>query len=1145
MQLIHSFIRNPVKVAVSVLLVVLFGIIAMREMPLELTPQVERPYISVFTNWPGAGPEEIEAELILPQELQLNAIPGMVGIEAECGDSFGRITMEFEVGTDMSEALIQVTGRLQQVTEYPEDAWEPTIWLSDNSRSPVISFSLINRPPDPEHIRQHQVKFPGLATKLDRILNAHNPTLALEWANELADEHPELATLKVPTQDVAQMTTFVTRVIADRLSRVSGVAQVRSWGGLTPEMQVVIDPYRMAGLKVTVADLREALRTGNRDTPAGDIDAGRHSFKVKTKGRYVSPEQVEDQIVKVRDGSPTFVRDFAEARLGYRRGMQASRHFNSPSMWIGVTKMAGANIFEVNEGVKRVAEQLNAGILKDRNLMLHLTSDETSYVSSALGLVQKNIVYGGLLTVIVLLVFLRDIRSTLVVAAAIPVSIIGTFLLLSVLGRSLNAISLAGMAFAVGMLVDNAVVVLENIFRHRQTGEDGLTASIRGTKEVWGAALSSTLTTMAVFIPILFVREEAGQLFRDIALAISCGVGLSLVVSVVVIPTAAARISRSRLDKKPRLSWITGPIDWLAARFVTVVVEINVWLQQSKPRRLVTIIGFVAASAVLIYCLLPSIEYLPKGNRNLIGGNMYPKPGFNVDELLRIGRMFHDRLRPYAEVAPGSAEANSLDYPVVTDLSYGTWNGHIWMSTRAENASKATEILPLLKDIAEEIKRETGVEASVNQMGIFVGGWNRPARAIEIDLRGPDLNRLVELGQQIKEQSLEMLPGSTVQAFPSLELSAPELHVVPKKLRSAELQLSSDQLGYNISAYVDGAYVAEYLDHGDEIALTIVSDQSETINTADIPIVVPSGHIIPLSSVADVNHRMGAQQIMHIERQRAITISVAPPDAMALGDAIDVIERNILEPLRVSGELKGVYEASLSGTADKLMATWEALRFNLLVVLLITYLLMAALFESWLYPFVIMVSVPMAAVGGLAGLRIMNLFVLQQLDILTMLGFIILVGTVVNNAILIVHQSLNHMRDDHMPTQSAVTMSVRNRIRPIFMTTFTTTFGLIPLVVLPGSGSELYRGIGSVVLGGLITSTLFTLFLVPSLFSLTLEIKEWILKALRAPSGSTQTPTDVLPSDAVARVDSALPPKKESSTSPHDDAWRISEDSQI
>jgi HAE1 family hydrophobic/amphiphilic exporter-1 len=774
-------------------------------------------------------------------------------------------------------------------------------------------------------------------------------------------------------------------------------------------------------------------------------------------------------------------------------------------MWIGVSKMAGANIFSVNEGVKQVAKELNAGILKDRNLLLYVNSDETSYVESALGLVKKNIVFGGLLTVGVLLVFLRDGRSTLVIAIAIPVSIIGTFLLLSILGRSLNVISLAGMAFAVGMLVDNAVVVLENIFRHRQMGADPITASVRGTKEVWGAALSSTLTTMAVFIPILFVREEAGQLFRDIALAISCGVGLSLLVSVVVIPTAAARVLRPRSVTYGTLSSLHRQSEWIARPFVAAVVDINTWLQRSKLRRLVTVVGFVSAAGLLSYWLLPAIEYLPKGNRNLISGNMYPKPGLNVDELLRIGSIFHERLRPYAEVAPGSKEAAALDYPVLTDLSYGTWSGHIWMSTRAENASQATKALPLLQEIADDIKAETDIEASVNQMGLFVGGWNRPARSIDIDVRGPDLNRLVELATHIKEQATERIPGATSQAFPSLELSAPELHVIPRKHRAAELELNSDQLGYNISAFVDGAYVTEYLDNGDEIPLTIVSNESDALDTAAIPIVVPSGHVVPLSSVADVSYREGPQQIMHKERKRAIVVSVSPPETMALGEAIDVIEKEILGPLRASGELKGVYEISLSGTADKLMATWEALRFNLLVVLLITYLLMAALFESWLYPLVIMVSVPMAAVGGLAGLRIMNLFVIQQLDILTMLGFIILVGTVVNNAILIVHQSLNHMRDDQMPMQSAIIMSVRNRVRPIFMTTFTTTFGLIPLVVLPGSGSELYRGIGSVVLGGLLTSTIFTLFLVPSLFSLTLEAKAWIQNTLHRRPDVTST----------------------------------------
>ena len=1107
MQLIESCVRNPVKVSVGVLLVVLFGSIAMTRMPVELTPRVERPRMSIRARWNGAGPEEVEREIVTKLEELLNDSPGLTEMTSESRESQGYITMEFSVGADMSDVLVHIASRLQRIRDYPEDADDPVIYTSDTSTSAVARFSLVSRPPDPVQVAEFQKRIPELADDLERIRVAPNPTLARRWLALLVDDHPELAPLLPPEVKVNELTLFARQTIADQFTRVPGASYVWVWGGQMPEMQVVVDPFELAGRQLTISDLRQALRNENKDTPGGDLQEGGDHFVVRTMGRYRSPDQVAAEILGVHDGQPVYVRDVADVRLGYKRGREGAWQFNSPSLSIGVTKSPGANLFDVLQGLKGVRDELNAGILKQKGVYLHQTADSTIYVSSALSLVKKNILLGGTFTVLVLLLFLRNARTTLVVAMAIPVSIVGTFLMLGLMGRSLNVISLAGMAFAIGMLVDNSVVVLENIFRHYQRGERPVAAALHGTREVWGATLASTLTTLAVFIPTLFLREEAGQLFRDIALAISCGVGLSLIVSVTVIPTAACRLLQRPADTTPlaglQTHWLK-PLDWLGTAFMELVVGTNAWLLRSVLVRTLVVMSFFGGSLLLIYLLMPPIEYLPSGNRNRIAGSVYPPPGYSVDRMLGLGRQFFERLRPYAEVNPDSPEAKQLAYPVIADLAYGTYGGRIWLSARTVDPTRTAELVPFMREIAKEIAADNpGVQASINQSGLFERGFNRAARSIDIDIRGPELTRLVELGTRIQQQTQELIPAATVNARPSLNLLAPQIHVVPKKFYAAEMGLSSSELGYSVSAFVDGAYATGYIHQGEEIDLTIVAGDGVSIKRQDIPIATPSGQIVPLSAVADVSVRTGPPQIAHVERARAVTISVVPPDEMALSEAIDTIEQQIIEPLENSGNLAGVYHITMSGTADKLRATWEALRFNLLIVLLITYLLMAALFESWLYPLVIMVSVPLAALGGLVGLRLMNLFVLQQLDVLTMLGFVILVGTVVNNAILIVHQSLNHMRQEGLAPQAAIITSVRNRIRPIFMTTFTTTFGLFPLVLFPGAGSELYRGVGSVVLGGLIVSTLFTLFLVPSLFNLTLEAKAALPSFLR-PAGDSQ-----------------------------------------
>jgi HAE1 family hydrophobic/amphiphilic exporter-1 len=365
---------------------------------------------------------------------------------------------------------------------------------------------------------------------------------------------------------------------------------------------------------------------------------------------------------------------------------------------------------------------------------------------------------------------------------------------------------------------------------------------------------------------------------------------------------------------------------------------------------------------------------------------------------------------------------------------------------------------------------------------------------------------------------------------PSLDLSSPEVHVVPKWEQAADMGITASDLGYAVDALVDGAYATDYFVGGDKIDLSIIGQQRFAERTQDLeslPVSTPTGELVPLAAVADVSLSSGPEQINHRERQRAITIQVTPPLHVAIEDAMDRINNNVVAPLRESGRLGGQYQINLAGTADKLRATWSAVWFNLVLALLITYLLMAALFESWLYPFVIILSVPLGAVGGFAGLKLLNAYLYlfgvgaeQHLDVLTMLGFVILIGTVVNNPILIVHQALNHMRDDGMAMREAILESVRTRIRPIFMTTITTVFGLLPLVLFPGAGSELYRGLGSVVLGGLLVSTVFTLVLVPTLFSLTLEAKAALVQMLGRKPTSAETPAVAHPSETPVPVSS-------------------------
>jgi HAE1 family hydrophobic/amphiphilic exporter-1 len=537
-------------------------------------------------------------------------------------------------------------------------------------------------------------------------------------------------------------------------------------------------------------------------------------------------------------------------------------------------------------------------------------------------------------------------------------------------------------------------------------------------------------------------------------------------------------------------------------------------------RKVLVVIVLVALSGIVTWSLLPKVEYLPNGNRNLIICLVMPPPGYNVEQLGALGSQVEEELRPFWNVDPHSPEAAKLNYPAIGDFFYVARDRQVFLGLRAADPSRTAEILDLVRDKFQvpnaelEKKRKDakqppfykpipGTLVVAFQSSLFSRGL-QGGRTVDVEITGPDLNKLVALGGRIMGQvgggadpSQAVVPNAQLRPVPSLDLSSPELHVVPKLVQAREMGVSTTDLGYTVDALNDGAYASDYYVGGDKIDLVIFGAKQFAERTQDIeqlPVATPTGQVVPLSALANVAFGSGPEQVNHRERLRAITIQVSPPDYISLEQTIADINTKIVEPIRASGELGVDYKITMSGTADKLNNTWLALRWNLVLALLITYLLMAALFESWTYPLVIILSVPLGAVGGVIGLWLLNGYLMvqgkppQSLDVLTMLGFVILIGTVVNNPILIVHQALNHMRDDGMDPHRAVLASVRTRIRPIFMTTITTVFGLLPLVVFPGAGSELYRGLGSVVLGGLLVSTIFTLVLVPAMFSLMMDL---------------------------------------------------------
>jgi HAE1 family hydrophobic/amphiphilic exporter-1 len=1048
MKIVDTAIHKPVTTAVGAILLVLFGALALARIPVQLTPTVEQPQVTVMTIWPGASPLEIEREIVDEQEEQLKSLEGLLEMTSTSSDSVGQISLKFVISTDIDSALLKVSNRLEQVPSYPDDAEKPIIQSVSAEANAMAWFVLIN---DPD------------------------------------------AEVEDPV-DVTTLLTFTEDFIQPEFERVEGVGQMMVFAGREQEMQVIVDPAELAARRITITEFLAAIERENRNISGGDFDEGKRRYLVRTVGEYGSPEDIEDVVVTVRDGVPVYVRDVAEARLGFAKPFARGYYFDDPMIAFAAIRETGANVLETMKGLKQTLARVNRELLAPRGLVLLQAWDETDYIYSAIALVRNNLFIGGTLAILVLLVFLRSRSSTFVVAIAIPISVIGTFLLMRWFGRTLNVISLAGMAFAVGMVVDNSIVVLENIYRHRQMGKRRLKAAYEGASEVWGAVLASTLTTIAVFVPVLFVRQEAGQLFRDIALAISCAVGLSLIVSITVIPSLSAKILGSADTGRRRDGGAGGYRDlWGLVgmakgvnRRITGTVH---WITGSTRRRLVVVVGFTLAAILFSVVLAPPAEYLPTGNQNMLFGIIMPPPGHNIDENSSLLDMYVDGLSDLWETPPEEAEGlpgggvASMFYISLASQAFGA---QVFMGVIAREAERVRELVEPFQRINFQMP---GAFAFISQFSIFsneVGG----GRSIDIELTGPDLERLIGLGGEVFGRVLAVLPEAQARPIPSLDMGNPEVRVRTDRRRAAELGISNRDLGLMVNVLVDGAKASDYQYEGHEIDLKVIAEGDighRTHLVEQLPLATRSGELVTVGSVADIEVVDGPALIAHYERERAITIAVTPPETMALQTAMETIESQILGPMRAEQKLGGLYRAHLSGTADKLTQTRASLQWNFVLAVVITYLLMAALFESFLHPLVILFSVPLAAMGGFLGLAVVNLFTYQALDVLTMLGFIILVGTVVNNAILIVHQSLNHMREEDMAPREAIREAVGNRIRPIFMSVATSVCGMLPLVLFPGAGSELYRGLGSVVVGGLVVSTLFTLFLVPALFSLALD----------------------------------------------------------
>lgn len=1013
MNLTRISTHNPAGTLVTLLLIAIFGVLAIAKLPIQLLPDIQRPQISVFNNWRSAAPQEMESNIIEPQENVLRQVPGVVEMTSNISQGFGRVSLTFEVGSNMQEAMINVINALNQTPPRPLDANEPFINVGGGRGTPNLASLLIRMAPDN------------------------------------------------PDTDFAKYQKLIDDIVEPRLRQITGVGSVQLQSRRPKELHILFDPYRAAALGITLEQLRNTLSRA-ADISGGTANVGRRQYMVRFIGQY-TPENLGDLIVTYNDGRPVYINELADVSVSSAEVQGFTKRNGYPAYYMTIEGTFDANTVTVLNGVNRAIDELNAGALKEAGLVMDLSFDASIHIKRAILLVKGNLAIGVLLALVILFAFLRSFRATLMIASTIPVALLIAFFSLEAMGRTLNVISLAGLAFAVGLVLDAAIIVQENIVRLLQQGSGLRQAIEEGTGQVKGALMASTATTVAIFVPILFMPGVEGQLFSDLALTLSVAVVSSFISAVTLIPVFSLLWLKLPEKAAPQMN---RPDLW------SKLTRLIRTLTGDKKRASIWCALLIIGSGIMTFALMPRPDFLPQARSDGIFAFFSLPPGSNVQTLEKeVGDVIIERLKPYYD---------KEKTPYIKGYNFSMYSAFNVLFIYPEDPSQADEMIKLLND--EILIGLPDTQAFTNRGSLLQFGFNG-GRAINIDLQGPDMEALMTSAGKGMKLITDALPGAVVRPLPGLSMAQPELQLIPNERRLAQAGVDRTQIANAIRAYTSGLFVGEYFDGNERMDILLKGPKWQVPEQLSaMPVYTQAAGIQTIGELAKIKRTVGPTQLQRVNGKRSVSLLIFPPADMSLDEALEIINEKAVPSLKAS--LPTNSSLKFRGSADKLDQTIKDMGANFLLAVVILFLLMSAMFKSAKDSLLVLLSMPLAICGGVLSLRLLNLFSFQSLDLLTMIGFIILLGLVVNNAILLVDQTRQGTRDG-LNIDDAIYQAVATRARPVYMSTLTSIFGMLPLMLVPGVGSEIYRGLAAVIVGGMTFSALFTLILIPSLLRLT------------------------------------------------------------
>ncbi|MSO20108.1 MAG: efflux RND transporter permease subunit [Acidobacteria bacterium] len=1029
MSLPELAIRRSVSVYIACAVAILLGGISFVNLPIDLMPDIEMPRISVNTRYEGAAPEEVEQLITRRIENAVGSAPGVEEVTSNSNDSNSRVNVGFAWGTNLDEAANEIRTRLDRVrNQLPDGVDAPQVLKFDSNQFPII-FLAVSGDMDPRELRQF-------------------------------------------TEDQIQY----------RLERVPGVGQIQVQGGLRREIHVNLALEKLRALNISVNQVVNLIRAENSNRPAGNVEEGRFDLTLRTQGQFQDLGQIRNSVLTIRGGVPVYLRDVAVVDDGTEDLQQLVRVNGKPGVRVNVQKQSGANTVEVARGIRAEAERINRDFPQIR---VETLNDSSRFIERSISTVKEHALIGGSLAILILLLFLHNIRSTLIVSLSIPISLIATFALLYFSGFTLNTVTLGGLALGVGRLVDDAIVVLENVFRHREAGKSRVEAAISGTEEVSTAIIAATLTTIIVFVPIAFMSGITSVIFSQLAYTVAFALFCSLIVALTLIPVLCSKYLRTETpsaETHPVLhrlaETVGGALEALDARYQSVLG----WALRHRK----TVIFGALASIVVTVFFVPyiGVELSPQTDEGQVNVNLELATGTNLastDEVVQ---------RMEAIVRREVPELQNLVVQIGGGGGgFGPGGGggahgaqiQVRLVDRELRQRSSQEIAAVLNDA---LNVEPGVRVRSNSSGGMMmpgmGGGGQGGERASVSIRGFDIDSSNDLARRVQEEVQKVQGITTVRV--SRSEGMPEMLIRPDRVKAALFGLNVSALGEVLETAVAGRQAGLYREGGHEYNIVVRLQEGDrtALESVDlIPMSTPLGGTVPIGSLITKRRTEGPVSIERDDRERVISVQAA-----FIGRDLGSVMRDIqarVDPLKA--QLPSGYAILYGGEYEEQQKSFRQLVFALLLAIILVYMVMAAQYESWRDPLIILFSIPLAAVGVAVTLLITG----TTFSIQAFLGVIMLAGIAVSNAILLVDYSNVLRRRDGLSVFDAVTKAGRTRLRPILMTTSATILGLLPMAFGIGEGGEVQAPMARVVIGGLLTSTAITLLFVPTLYAIAEE----------------------------------------------------------